>query len=750
MLNEREIPEAVLIGEINTERAGKNAKVLLGDIDGDGRMELVMVQANGGIDDRYEPHQVQCITAFDLDGNMLWQVGTPSDNPGEFGSDFPAQVIDIDGDGNLEVLCIMNKKFYILEGNTGAIKKEYELPDNEAHDCIIVANLSGSEYPQEIILKNRYTRMWVMDKDFNLLWEHEGNLGHYPWIYDINGDGKDEIMAGYDMLDGEGNVLWSCENLIDHADAITIGDLFYDSARGVEIVIGGSGSSTVMYDWHGKEILRYEGAKEAQHIAVGKFRDDVEGIQIAGLDRIERGDTGEVFQVETGRDGIFIIDNQGREIIKEDRKTKGWLTIIETFHNWAALRKDHILAYRRGGKVMPALYNGNLEPIVTFPVDGYVVHGELINDGNEMVIVYVDGKASIFAHKYINIKEFRKEPIKQSKRLSHSTLYPGADFENIAHKNPRGYKSVSGDLNEVRYLTPMENGIYNVSIVLGGQKASSVDTVKIGDRKLIFKDIKLEPNELKKETFSVNITDGELKIEVKGKAPIINGIEISRSKAKTIFLAGDSTVCDQYDEPYTGWGQVLQYFFNEGIAVSNHAYSGRTAVSFIREKRLDDILKVIKKGDYLFMQFGHNDQKPGAYHSDAMGKYKEVLMVYIDKAREKGAIPVLVTSMMRRNFNEEGKIVNTLENYPEAMRQLAEKENLALIDLNARSEKLFNELGPEKCKEIFIHIAPGEMSNYPEGIADDTHFSEYGAMKMAELVVDEIKNKNLDLVNYLK
>lgn len=748
-----DIYKPVLIRKLNIEAAGKNAKALIGDVNGDGRMELVMIQANGGIDDRYEPHQVQCITTFDLNGNMLWQIGTPNTVPGTFGlfgSDFPAQIIDIDGDGKNEILCVMNKRFYILDGSSGKVKKEYELPDNEAHDCIIVANLTGGEYPQDIILKNRYSKMWAMDKDFNLLWQYEGNIGHYPWIHDINGDGKDEIMAGFDMLDSNGKVLWSCKDLDDHADCITIGDLLYDPARGVEIVIGGGTNSTVMYDWNGNEMWRYRGAKEAQHIAAGKFRDDIDGIQIAGLDRIERGDGSGKVNAETGRDGIFILDNKGNELVKEERKTKGWLTIIESFHNWGGLKKDHILAYRRGGGVFPTLYNGFLEPVVEFPIDGYVVHGDLINDGTECAIIYADGEASIFAHKNIDLDYFKDKPIKQSKRLSHSTLYPGADFDNIAQKNPKMFK-VNGDFKELRYNMPVENGRYHVNMIFGGENhISKVEKVDIGDRRLMLRSITTLEGELEKRSFSINVLDNELKIVVAGENPIVNAIEIVKAEPVTIFLAGDSTVCDQYEKPYTGWGQVLPCFFEKGVAISNHAFSGRTAVSFIREKRLENILNAIKPGDYLFMQFGHNDQKLGAFHADAFGKYKEVLKLYIDKAKEKGAIPVLVNSLVRRRFDENAKIVNTLEDYPQAMRELAKEEDVPLLELNKLSEKLLNEFGIEKSKDIFLHIKPNALKEYPNGITDDTHLSEYGALKMAEIIVEEIKEKNLELAKYLR
>lgn len=171
--------EAKLIGKFDIAAAG-GGKGLLGDIDGDGRMEVVFVQADSGIDDRYVPHQITCVTAYRLTGELLWQRGDSSGRPGSFGSDFPAQIYDIDGDGCLEILCVMDKRFLILEGATGRVKEEHALPSEEAHDCIIIANLSGKDRPEDIILKDRYFHMWALNRQFELLWTHEGNLGHFP------------------------------------------------------------------------------------------------------------------------------------------------------------------------------------------------------------------------------------------------------------------------------------------------------------------------------------------------------------------------------------------------------------------------------------------------------------------------------------------------------------------------------------------------------------------------------------------
>ncbi|QNK57848.1 hypothetical protein [Paenibacillus sp. PAMC21692] len=414
----------VLVRQLDINQAGLRNKMLLGDLDGDGRMEIVMVQPDGGIDDRYVPHQVQCLTAFDLDGRLLWQVGTPDPNCGGPGSDYPAQLYDIDGDGCCEVLCVMNKRFFILDGRTGQEKRSFELPSELAHDCIILANLSGGAYPSDIILKDRYRTLWALDRDLRLLWTYSGNPGHFPWVFDADGDGRDEVMAGYDLLDHDGKKLWSARNLEDHADCIWVGDVL---GRGdVQIVIGGS--VTVMYDVQGKELWRYEGSIESQHIALGKFRSDLPGLHIAGLDRIRRGDTGEAFS-ESGKDGLFLLDSQGAEVWKEDRQTNGWLTIIETLPRWDDGPLDYILAYRRGGGVPPTLYDGHMTVVVEFPSDGYVAHADLAGSGREQVLIYDHSTAWIYASMPMELTPRQPGvPLPQPKRLYSSTLYPGGEY----------------------------------------------------------------------------------------------------------------------------------------------------------------------------------------------------------------------------------------------------------------------------------------------------------------------------------
>lgn len=402
--------------------AAGGGKGLLGDIDGDGRMEAVFVQADSGIDDRYIPHQITCVTAYRLDGSIMWQTGRRMEVPGGFGSDFPAQICDFDGDGYLEIVCVMERKFCVLDGRTGKCKKQYELPSGEAHDCIILADLTGRGARRDVILKDRYRNMWALDNDFNLLWTHEGNLGHFPWVSDVNGDGYDEVMAGYDLLDHNGKLLWFCKDLEDHADCLWAGDVNGDGNP--EIVVGGS--VTCLYDTEGKELWRYDGSVESQHVALGKFCPELPGLQVAGLDRIQRGD-GYKGQWD-GKDGMFLLDCEGRELWKEDRKTKGWLTIVDALYNWNGEGRDYILAYRRGGGVKPGLYDGKGTMVVSFPEDGYVLHGDLFDRNKEEVLIYTPERAYVYSGtEYDLSKQPSGRAIPQSRRLYASTLYPGGE-----------------------------------------------------------------------------------------------------------------------------------------------------------------------------------------------------------------------------------------------------------------------------------------------------------------------------------
>ncbi|MGE5605913.1 MAG: rhamnogalacturonan acetylesterase [Bacteroidota bacterium] len=221
----------------------------------------------------------------------------------------------------------------------------------------------------------------------------------------------------------------------------------------------------------------------------------------------------------------------------------------------------------------------------------------------------------------------------------------------------------------------------------------------------------------------------------------------------TVFIAGDSTACDYEPSraPRAGWGQMIGRFFDQNrVAIVNRAISGRSSLSFINEGALDGILADIKSGDYLLIQFGHNDAKkedPTRYADP--DTYQTYLSQYVNGARQAGANPVLITPVNRRSF-EKGRLVPTHGLYPGAMITLAKEENVPLVDLTEQSRVLFEALGEEKTKELFLWLKPGESVNYPEGVQDDTHFAEKGAVEIAKLIVQGIKELNLPLAKYIR
>ncbi len=222
----------------------------------------------------------------------------------------------------------------------------------------------------------------------------------------------------------------------------------------------------------------------------------------------------------------------------------------------------------------------------------------------------------------------------------------------------------------------------------------------------------------------------------------------------TIYLAGDSTVATYPKSlsPRSGWGQELTHMFDDQIIVSNQAKSGRSSKSFIDEGRLKWILNHIKKGDYLFIQFGHNDEKIedlNRYTSPST-TYKSYLTQYIDGARKKGAIPILVTPVERMGFSKDGTALKSHGLYPAAMMELGKEKNVPVINLTAKSKNLFQQLGPDKTKNMFLWLNAGDYPNYPNGAMDSVHFQEKGARQIARLVLEGIKEVNLPLKEHIR
>jgi lysophospholipase L1-like esterase len=229
--------------------------------------------------------------------------------------------------------------------------------------------------------------------------------------------------------------------------------------------------------------------------------------------------------------------------------------------------------------------------------------------------------------------------------------------------------------------------------------------------------------------------DEKLTLEFNGANPCLAALSIARTDdAITVFLLGDSTVCDQPAEPWNSWGQMLPRFFTEGVAVANHAESGESLRSSLGARRLDKVISTMKAGDYLFIQYGHNDMKERGPGVGAFSNYRADLKKFIRAVRNRGGIPVLVTPMNRNRLDSSGKVVNTLGDYPDAVRRAAEEENVPLIDLNAMSKTFYEALGPQNVGKAF---------------QDGTHHNNYGSYELAKCVVEGIRSNRLGLAKYI-
>lgn len=219
----------------------------------------------------------------------------------------------------------------------------------------------------------------------------------------------------------------------------------------------------------------------------------------------------------------------------------------------------------------------------------------------------------------------------------------------------------------------------------------------------------------------------------------------------TLFIIGDSTAANKSEKafPETGWGMEIGDFFNDKVTVDNRAANGRSTKSFINEKRWEGVLQKLSAGDFVFIQFGHNDEKidkPGV--GTSLDEYKTNLILYVNQTREKKANPVLLTPIMRRSFTN-GVFVDTHKGYPDVVRKVADSLKVPLIDMHKKTEKLLLNLGEQGSVKLFNHLDSGHV-NYPKGVKDNTHLSVEGAKQVAALVAEGVKEQKIGLAKYLK
>ena len=328
--------------------------------------------------------------------------------------------------------------------------------------------------------------------------------------------------------------------------------------------------------------------------------------------------------------------------------------------------------------------------------------------------------------------------------------------------------------NEPFYFSVnVPDGNYKVRVVLGAKKKASNTTVRAEGRRLMVENISLKKGKEAAFEFVVNkrspkindkervrikerektylAWDNKLTLEFNGDAPAVKSIHIEKDDVcPTIYLCGNSTVVDQNEEPWASWGQMITRWFNENIAISNHAESGLSASTFIGGGRLDKIMATLKKGDYVIVEFGHNDQKEKRPGSGAYYNFSYNLKIFIDRVRSVGAEIIFCTPTQRRSFDTNGKIRETHANYPEAMEAVAKRENVKVIDLHQMTRELFEAMGEEDSKRALVHYPANTFPNQDKPLADNTHFNVFGAYEVAKCVVMGIKKLNLPITQNLR
>ena len=329
-------------------------------------------------------------------------------------------------------------------------------------------------------------------------------------------------------------------------------------------------------------------------------------------------------------------------------------------------------------------------------------------------------------------------------------------------------------VSPIDFSVRVPDGNYRVTVTLGSKKRAAQTVVRAESRRhytdvvstrrgkyqtVSFVVNKHEPKidaatsvKLKSRELSYKNWDDALNLQFCGPAPAVQRITITPdTTATTVFLCGNSTVVDQEQEPWASWGQMITRWFDDRAVIANYAESGLSATTFLAQLRLDKILTQLRKGDYVICEFGHNDEKEKKAGDGAWYSYSRNLKIFVDRVRAKGGNIIFVTPTARRFFEADQKTLrNTHGDYPEAMRTVARRENVPVIELNGMTTTLYETLGYEGSKKALVHYPANTFANQPEALADNTHFNPYGAWQVAKCIVMGLKQMHSPLVEYLR
>lgn len=357
-------PQPKLWRKFETPDFGAGRNVRFGDLDGDGRLDMLIAQNIPRVRGDAFDH-ISCLTAVTLDGKILWQLGRPDPRNGLLTNDTPFQIHDIDGDGRNEVVLVRDFQLQILEGSTGKMRKFVWMPEMgpelkerpyqlHSGDSIAFAGLTGAKDRREIILKDRYRNFWVYSNDLKLLWRGEGQTGHYPFPFDADGDGREEFMIGYAMWSHDGRRLWSHDTeLHDHADGVAMENFSGDPAAPPLVYACGSDEGFLLFDRQGK-ILKHLRIGHAQSPTIGKYRSDIPGLQLLTVNFWRNP-------------GILSLFDSAGNLLAQDEPIHTGSPLLPV--NWRGDGRE--FAMLSGSPAEGGLIDGQLRRVVMFPGDGH-------------------------------------------------------------------------------------------------------------------------------------------------------------------------------------------------------------------------------------------------------------------------------------------------------------------------------------------------------------------------------------------
>jgi hypothetical protein len=359
-----ENPKPKLWKKFETPKFGAGRNARFGDLDGDGVPDMLIAQNIPRIrGDAFD--QISCLTAVTLDGKILWQKGRPDPRNGLLTNDTPFQIHDIDGDGRNEVVLVRDSRLQILDGRTGEMRRSVLMPkmppadkerpyEYEVGDSIAFVNFSGDPARREILVKDRYTHFWIFNNKLELLWKGDGQTGHYPYPFDVDGSGRDKMVIGYALWDHTGKQLWSHDTEIrDHADGIMMGNLSPDPKAEPRVYASGSDEGFIMYDIHGKLLKRVR-VGHNQSPSVGKYRMDVPGLQYISVNFWKNP-------------GIVTLFDWDGNILAQEEPIHSGSPMLPV--NWRGDGQEFVLL--SGNAKEGGLIDGHLRRVVMFPDDGH-------------------------------------------------------------------------------------------------------------------------------------------------------------------------------------------------------------------------------------------------------------------------------------------------------------------------------------------------------------------------------------------